>query len=176
MYGKCMANISNMFLALCWRLETSSRSFSDFIKMATCRDLAIFNSWHSPFIIIPYTPLHKSEILESWRNWLLSNWSRSLNWKGPGTYPQSSKLFKRLLPLLISISCLSLVTHWVVVERIYSKTHPFSCTDTHHNVTYLVNHVIVKKTKTLMPCNRNVTSLINEKINLCLTFWEVNNL
>ena len=29
----CMANISNMFLAQCWRLETSSRLFHDFIKM-----------------------------------------------------------------------------------------------------------------------------------------------
>ena len=28
-----MTNISNMFLAECWRLETSSRPFYDFIKM-----------------------------------------------------------------------------------------------------------------------------------------------
>ena len=30
----CMANISNMFLAECWRLDSSSRLFYDFIKMA----------------------------------------------------------------------------------------------------------------------------------------------
>ena len=30
----CMTNISNIFLAQCWRLETSSRPFYDFIKMA----------------------------------------------------------------------------------------------------------------------------------------------
>ena len=29
----CMKNISNMFLAQCWRVEGSSRSFYDFIKM-----------------------------------------------------------------------------------------------------------------------------------------------
>ena len=27
----------------------------------------------------------------------MSNWSKFLNCKGPGTYPQSPKLFKRLL-------------------------------------------------------------------------------
>ena len=30
----CMAKISDMFLAQYWRLETSSRLFYDFIKMA----------------------------------------------------------------------------------------------------------------------------------------------
>ena len=37
----CMTNISNMFLAKCWRLETSSRLFYDFIKMIIQQDLAI---------------------------------------------------------------------------------------------------------------------------------------
>ena len=31
----CMTNISNMFLVLCQRLETSSRPFYEFIKMTT---------------------------------------------------------------------------------------------------------------------------------------------
>ena len=39
----CMTNIFNMFLAECWRLETSSRLFYDFIKMTIQQDLAIFN-------------------------------------------------------------------------------------------------------------------------------------
>ena len=39
----CMTNISNMFLAECWRLETSSRPFYDFIEMAIQQALAIFN-------------------------------------------------------------------------------------------------------------------------------------
>ena len=37
----CMTNISNMLLAECWRLETSSRLFYDFIKMTIQQDLAI---------------------------------------------------------------------------------------------------------------------------------------
>ena len=67
----CMTNISNMFLAECWRLETSSRPFQ--------QDLAIFNGWHIPFLIVLYSPFQKNETLESWHIWLLSNWSRLLN-------------------------------------------------------------------------------------------------
>ena len=48
----CMANISNMFLVECWRLETSSRFFYDFIQMTTQQDLAIFNGRHKPFLIV----------------------------------------------------------------------------------------------------------------------------
>ena len=80
----CMTNISNMFSAECGRLETSSRLFYDFIKMATQQDLAIFNGWHIPFLIVFYSPFQKNETLESWHIWLLSNWDRLLNWKGPG--------------------------------------------------------------------------------------------
>ena len=46
----CMTNISNMYLAECWRLETSSRLFYDFTKVIQ-QDLAIFNGWHIPFKI-----------------------------------------------------------------------------------------------------------------------------
>ena len=78
----CMTNISNMFLAgdwQCWRLETSSRPFYNFIKMKIYQDLVIFNSLHLPFLNVPYSPFQKTETLESWHNWLLSNWSRLLN-------------------------------------------------------------------------------------------------
>ena len=51
----CMTNISNMFLAECWRLETSSRLFHDFIKMTIQQDLAICNGWHIPFLIVLYS-------------------------------------------------------------------------------------------------------------------------
>ena len=63
----CMTSISNMFLDECWRLETSSRLFYDFIL---------------------------------------------------------------LLHLLISINWPSLVTSWFVVQKIYSKMHLISCTNT----------------------------------------------
>ena len=55
----CMTNISNMFLAECWRLETSSRLFHDFIKITIQQDLAVFNGWHIPFLIVVYLPLQK---------------------------------------------------------------------------------------------------------------------
>ena len=51
-----MTNISNIFLAEYWRLETSSRLFYDFIKMTIQQALAIFNGWHVPFLIAHYLP------------------------------------------------------------------------------------------------------------------------
>ena len=56
-----MTNISNMFLAQYWRLETSSRLFHDFIKMTIKQDLAIFNSSHSPFSVVPCSPFQKKK-------------------------------------------------------------------------------------------------------------------
>ena len=75
----CMTNISNMFLAECWRWETSSRPFYDFIEMTIQQDLGIFNGWHIPLLIVLYSPFRKNETLESWHIWLLSNCGRLLN-------------------------------------------------------------------------------------------------
>ena len=58
-----MTNISNMFLAQYWRLETSFRSLYDFIKIE--QNLATFNSQHLPFLIVPYSHFQKNETLES---------------------------------------------------------------------------------------------------------------
>ena len=60
-----MTDISNMFLAESWRLETSSRSFYDFIKITIQQDLAIFNGRHIPLLIVLYSPFQKNETLES---------------------------------------------------------------------------------------------------------------
>ena len=54
-----MTNISNMFLAKCWGLETSSRLFYNFIKITIQQDLAIFNGWHIPFLIVLYSSFQK---------------------------------------------------------------------------------------------------------------------
>ena len=75
----CMKNISKMFLAECWRVETSSRLFYDFIKIKIQQDLAIFNGWHIPFLIALYSTLQKNETLESWHIWLLSYWGRLIS-------------------------------------------------------------------------------------------------
>ena len=69
-------NISNMFLAQCWRLETSSRSFYDFNEMTISWDLSIFSSWYVAFLILPFSPFQKEKKpLETWtwHNWLLGN-------------------------------------------------------------------------------------------------------
>ena len=58
-------NIFSMFLAQSWRLETSSRPFYGLIKTTIGRDLAIFNSWHLPFLIVPDSHIQKKETLES---------------------------------------------------------------------------------------------------------------
>ena len=68
-----MTNISNMFLTQCWRLETSLRPFYNFIELAIKWNLAIFNSWYLPFLIVPYSHFQKNETVESWNSWLLSN-------------------------------------------------------------------------------------------------------
>ena len=105
----CLTNISNMFSAQCWRLETSSRPFRDFIKMTIGRDLAIFNSWHLPLLIVPYSPLKK---LKHWKkkmkHWNLDMigywviWAGCLIKKDKRTWnlAQSSKLFKIFLKIV----------------------------------------------------------------------------
>ena len=50
----------------------------------------------------------------------------------------------------------------VVVQKIYLKMHPASCTNT-HDVTDLLNHGMVKNTKTWISWEWNITFLWNEK-------------
>ena len=37
---RCMTNVSNIFLAQCWRLKTGSNPSCEFMKMTIQRDLA----------------------------------------------------------------------------------------------------------------------------------------
>ena len=76
--------------------------------------------------------------------------------------PNFSKDYWKLLYLLISINWPSLMTSWVVVQKIYSKMH------FHRDVTDLVNHGMVKNTTTWISWERNIIFLRNKKIlNLC---------
>ena len=59
-----MTNISNIFMAECWRLETSCRHLFDFIKMTIQQDLAIFNGCHLQFLTLPDSPFQKNATLE----------------------------------------------------------------------------------------------------------------
>ena len=72
----------------------------------------------------------------------------------------------KLLPLLISINWPSLVISWVVVQKIYSKMYLVSCTNIHRDVTYSVNHGMVKNTKTWISWEQNIIFLRNKK-NMC---------
>ena len=75
-FGQILLCISSTFLAECWRLETSSRLFYDFVKITIQQDLAIFSGSHIPFLIVLYSLFQKYETLESLHIWLLSNWGR----------------------------------------------------------------------------------------------------
>ena len=62
---------------------------------------------------------------------------------------------------------------WLVVQKIYWKMHPVSCTNTHHDVIDLKNHGMVKNTKTWISWERNKIFLQNKKIlNLCFR-WHI---
>ena len=71
--------------------------------------------------------------------------------------------------MLISINWRSLVTSLVVVQKIYLKIYLVSCTNTHRDATYSINHGVVKNTKTWISSERSRIFLRNEKIlDLCL--------
>ena len=104
----------------------------------------------------------------------MSNWSRLLNLKGPGTYSQSSKSFKTFHEN-IALACIYQLTKFggLVVFKRYIWMHPVSCANTHHDVTDLVNYGMVKNTKTWISWERNITFLWIEKdLNLCLR-WHI---
>ena len=87
--------------------------------------------------------------------------------------PNCSKGYWKLLPLLLSISWPSLVTSWVVLQKIYSKMYLASCSNTYHDVTDSVNHGMVKNTKHWISWERNIIFIWNKRIlNLCLR-WNI---
>ena len=99
------------------------------------------------------------------RNWLLSNWSRLVNWKRPGTYPQSSKSLKRFQKNidLAYIYQLTNFSWWKSCGlKDISNMHPVSFTNTHHDIRDLVNHRMFKNTKTWTSQERNITFLWNK--------------
>ena len=63
----------------------------------------------------------------------------------------------KLLSLFIFINWPSLVTKWFIIQKIYSKMHPVSCTNTYPDMTDLLNHGMVKNDKILIPWERKTT-------------------
>ena len=87
--------------------------------------------------------------------------------------PNCWKDYWKLLYLLISVNWPSLLTSWFVVQKIYSKMHLISCTNTHHDVPDLVNHEMVKDTKTWISWEQNIIFLGNKKVlSLCFR-WHI---
>ena len=70
----CMTNISNIVLAQCWRLKRVPGLFMILLQWQynkIWRHFLIVDIL--PLLIVPYLYFQKSEILEFWDNWLLSN-------------------------------------------------------------------------------------------------------
>ena len=105
-------------------------------------------------------------------NWLLSTWRRLLNWKGPGPYARSSKLFKRFLKIFALVYIYELAKYVDLMScgsKDVFKKASHALTDTHHDVTDLVNRGMVKNTKIWISWDQNITFLWNKKIlDLCL--------
>ena len=59
-----------------------------------------------------------------------------------------------------------------MVQNVYSKMRPTSCNNIHHEVTDLVNHRMVKNTKTWIFRERNITLPWKKIINLYLR-WHI---
>ena len=60
-----------------------------------------------------------------------------------------------------------------MVQKIHSKLHPVSYTNTHHDIKDLLNHGMVENTKTWLSWEQSITFLWNKKIlNLCLR-WHI---
>ena len=166
----CMTNISNMFLAECWRLETSSRLFYDFIKMTIQQDLAIFNGWHIPVLSF----IHLFKKMKHWNRGLFGYWVIGAGcWikkdlEASTSPPNCSKDYWKLLLLLISINWPVLVTSWAAVEKIYLEMHLVSWTNIHHDIKDLVNHGMVKNAKIWISWERKIIFLWNKNFfNLC---------
>ena len=89
--------------------------------------------------------------------------------------PKCSKASRKLLPLLIFINWTSLVTSWVVVQKIYLKMYLVSCANTHRDLTdslYLLT-IMVKNTKVWISWERNIIFLRNKgNFNVCFR-WHI---
>ena len=96
----------------------------------------------------------------------MSNWSRL---KRTWNFALVLKLFKRFLKVIALAYIYQLAKFGGLMScgSKDPKMHPVSCTTTHHDITDLINHGMVKNTKTC------ITFLQNEKIlNLCLR-WHI---
>ena len=86
------------------------------------------------------------------------------------------KDFRKILPLLISINWPSLVGFNVWWFKRYIQKCTVSRTNTHHDVTDLVNLGMIKNIKAWISREQNITFLWNKKYLICASdgpLWEV---
>ena len=97
-----------------------------------------------------------------------------LYWKGPGTYPQSLKLFKRFLKIIVIVYINQLAKFGDLTScgSKDSKMHSVSCTNT-HDIIDLVYLELVQNTRAWISWEWNMTFLWDKKIlKLCLN-WHI---
>ena len=93
-------------------------------------------------------------------------------WKWTWKWTQSSRLFKRFLKIIALVYIYQLAKFCDLTSC--SSTDIFknarvTCTNTHHDVTDLVNDEMVENTKTWISWERSISLLQNKKtLNLCL--------
>ena len=115
-----------------------------------------FNGSHLPFWNIF---IHLFKWMKHWNIDIIGYWVNGAGCsieKDLEHNPSPPNCSKDSWKLFITTNWLSLMTQWVVV-------HPVSCTNTHHDVTDLVNHGMVKNTKTWLFWERNKTFPRNKK-------------
>ena len=98
------------------------------------------NSWHLPFLNVPYSHLQKKKTLESWHNWLLSNWFRLLNWKRPGIKPQFYKVFKWFLKKIV-LSYFYQLAKFGDLNKMSFKIYIQKCTLSHVLIPIMTSHI-----------------------------------
>ena len=128
----CITKISNVCFVKCRRLESSFRPFYDFNEMTIQGDLLIVSSlYYLPFLILLYSPIQKRKHCKFYLyNCLLSNWSRLLNWKGPGTLPTVLHMLEKISEKYCHCLYLSIEQVWGVNE-LWFKRYIQKCTLSH---------------------------------------------
>ena len=102
----------------------------------------------------------------NWNTGIFGNWSRLLNWKETGTYPQSLKYFKRFLKVISLIHIYRLAKFGDLVS--YGSKHVFKnapcLISLYSSWRHRFGNGMVKNTKTWISWERIITFLRNKKI------------
>ena len=118
----------------------------------------------------------KIETLESWDNWLLSNWSRFLNWKDlelSTSPPNCSKDSRKVFALVFVCQLAKFDDLMSCGSKDILKKCTVSCTTTHHDITDLVIHGVFENTKNWILWEQNITFLWNKKVLNLFLRWHI---